>query len=67
MNGSCMGKLRLTEQNLGRVFFSRIGCVHDVQLFCFETKLPSLELKTWPKKLLGSLPLDTASEIIKII
>jgi hypothetical protein len=29
-----------------------------MQLFCFETKLPKLMLKTLPKQLLGSLPLD---------
>jgi hypothetical protein len=31
-----------------------------MQLSCFETKLPNLMLKTRPKQLLGSLPLDTA-------
>jgi hypothetical protein len=31
-----------------------------MQLSCFETKLPNLMLKTWPKQLLGSLPLDIA-------
>jgi hypothetical protein len=31
-----------------------------MQLSCFETKLPSLILKTRPKQLLGSLPLDIA-------
>jgi hypothetical protein len=31
-----------------------------MQLSCFETKLPNLMLKTLPKQLLGSLPLDIA-------
>jgi len=44
-----MDKLWLTGQNLGRVFYSRSGCVRAVQLSCFETKRPSLKLKTRPK------------------
>ncbi len=55
-----MDKLQLAGQNLGRVFNSRSGCVCDMQLSCFETKLPNLMLKTRPKQLLGSLPLDIA-------
>jgi hypothetical protein len=35
-------------------------CVRAMQLSCFETKLPNLMLKTRPKQLLGSLPLDIA-------
>jgi hypothetical protein len=35
-------------------------CVCAMQLSCFETKLPNLMLKTRPKQLLGSLPLDIA-------
>jgi hypothetical protein len=31
-----------------------------MQLSCFETKLTNLMLKTRPKQLLGSLPLDIA-------
>ncbi len=53
-----MDKLQLKGQNLGRVFNSRSGCVRVVQLCSFETKLPNLMLKTQPKQLLGSLPLD---------
>jgi len=52
-----MNKLQLTEQNLGRVFNSRCGCVHNMQLNSFETKLSNIKLKTWPKQLLGHLPL----------
>ncbi len=44
-----MDKLWLTGQNLGRVFYSRSGCVRAMQLSCFETKRPSLKLKTRPK------------------
>jgi len=53
-----MDKLQLTGRNLGRVFNSRSGCACSMQLSCFETKLPNLMLKTWPKPLLGSLLLD---------
>ncbi len=55
-----MEKLELTGRNLGRVFNSRSGCVGVMQLHCSETKLPNLMLKTRPKQLLGSLPLDIA-------
>jgi hypothetical protein len=55
-----MDKIQPTGQNLGRVFNSRRGCVHAKRLHCFETKLPNLKLKTWPKQLLGSLLLDIA-------
>ncbi len=55
-----MDKLQLAGQNLGRVFNSRSCCVCDMQLSCFEAKLPNLMLKTWPKQLIGSLPLDIA-------
>jgi hypothetical protein len=47
-----------TGQNQGRVFNSRSGRVCATQLPCFETKRPNLELKTQPKQLLGSLPID---------
>jgi len=55
-----MGKLKLTGQNLGRVFKFRRGCFHAIQLYYFETKLPNLKLKTRPKQLLCSLPVDIA-------
>ncbi len=55
-----MDKLQLTGQNLGRVSNCRSGSVFAMQLSCFETKRPNLELKTQPKQLLGSLPLDIA-------
>jgi len=55
-----MDKLQLTGRYLGRVFNTRSGCVCAMQLNCFETKLSSLMLKTRPKQLLGSLPLDIA-------
>jgi hypothetical protein len=53
-----MDKLQLTGQNLGRVFKFRRGCIHVIQLYYFETKLPKLKLKTRPKQLLGSLLVD---------
>jgi hypothetical protein len=55
-----MDKLQLTGQNLGRVFNSRSGRVHALQLHFSETKQPNLKLKTRPKQLLGSLPLVIA-------
>ncbi len=55
-----MDKLQLTGQNLGRVFNFRNGRVHAVHLLCRRVKLPNLKLKTWPKQLLGYVPLDIA-------
>jgi hypothetical protein len=55
-----MDKLKLTGQNLGRVFHSGPGhaCIgHDI---VETTKQPNLKLKTRPKQLLGSLPLAFA-------
>ncbi len=52
----CMDKLQLT----GRFQLQKWLCVRAMQLSCFETKLPNLMLKTRPKPLLGSLPLDIA-------
>jgi hypothetical protein len=50
-----MDKLKgLTGRNLDRVFKFRRGCLHALQLYYFETKLPNLKLKTQPKQLLGS-------------
>ncbi len=53
-----MDKLHLTGQNLGRVFNSRIGHVYAKHSCCYWARLPALKLKTRPKQLLGSLPLD---------
>jgi hypothetical protein len=52
-----MDKLKLTGQNLGRVFNSRLvrACIGYGNVHI--TKQPNLKLKTWPKRLLGSLPL----------
>jgi hypothetical protein len=58
--GSFIDKLQLRGQNLGRVFNSRSGCVNAMQLRCSEIKLSNLMLKTRPKQLLSSLPLDIA-------
>jgi hypothetical protein len=55
-----MDKLQLTGQNLVRVFNSRSGCMCAMYFCCFEAKWPSLKLKTWPKQLLGFLPLAFA-------
>ncbi len=52
-----MDKLQLTGRNLGRIFNSKSGHVHALQLPFSETEQPNLKLKTRPKQLLGSLPL----------
>ncbi len=55
-----MNKLKLTGQNLGRVFNSRL---ERVCIYCTSacmTKRPNIKLKTEPKQLLGSLPLAFA-------
>jgi hypothetical protein len=52
-----MDKLQLTGQNLGRVFNFRSGRLHAATFLLLSIKLPNLQLKTWPKQLLGSLPL----------
>ncbi len=58
--GLIMGKLSLTRQNLGRLFNSNSGRLLSIHLLHSIPKRPNLELKTWPKQLLGSLPLDIA-------
>jgi hypothetical protein len=55
-----MDKLQLKGQTQGRVFNSRNGCMKTVHLCWYEAKLYNLKLKTWPKQLLGSLPIDIA-------
>jgi hypothetical protein len=50
--------LQLSGQNLGRVFNFRSGNLHAVYSWGYQSKLPNLKLKTRPKQLLGSLPLD---------
>jgi hypothetical protein len=55
-----MDKLQLTGQNLGQVFNFRNGRVHAKHFLHYRLKLPNLKLKTRPKQLLGSLPLDIA-------
>jgi hypothetical protein len=55
-----MDKLQLTRRNQSRVFNSRSGRVHAMQLHFYETKLTNLKLKTRPKQLLGYFLLDIA-------
>ena len=55
-----MDKLQLTGQTLGRVFNFRSGWMHNMHLIPGVAIQPSLELKTRPKLLLGSLPLVIA-------
>jgi hypothetical protein len=53
-----MDKLYLAGQNLGRVYKLRSGCVYVIYSCFCEAKQLSLKLKTRPKQLLGSHPLD---------
>jgi hypothetical protein len=53
-----MDKPQLTGHNLGRVFNFRNGCVRATHFLRYRVKLLNLKLKTWPKQLLGCLPLD---------
>jgi hypothetical protein len=53
-----MDKLQLTGRNLGRVFYFRSGHLYAMHFYCYQVKLPNLKLKTRPKQLLGSFPLD---------
>ncbi len=55
-----MDKLKLTGPNMGRVVNSRLGCACASCAIANITKWPSLKLKTWPKQLLGFLPLAFA-------
>ena len=43
-----------------RVFNFRSVYLHAAHLCCYQSKLPSLKLKTWPKQLLDYLPLYLA-------
>jgi hypothetical protein len=54
---TAMGKLKLTGQNLCRVFNFECGCVRLYLAIALITKQLSLKLKTRAKQLLGSLPL----------
>jgi hypothetical protein len=60
MQGQFMDKLKLIRRALGRVFNFRSGCMHTMHLLPSVVIQPNLELKTWPKQLLGSLPLVIA-------
>jgi len=59
MAEQCKGrdKLKLTGQNLGRVFNFRNVCMRDMHLYSYAAKGPNLELKTEHKQLFF-LPLD---------
>jgi hypothetical protein len=45
---------------LGRVYNFRSGCMQTMHLLPDVAIQPNLELKTWPKPVLGSLPLAFA-------
>ncbi len=55
-----MDQLKLSGQNLGRVFNFRYGRVCTTCTSYITTKQPILNWKTRPKQLLGSLPLAFA-------
>jgi len=59
-----MDKLPLTGRNPNRVFNSRSGRVHFLQLHFSETEQANLKLKTWPKQHLGSLPLVIVLSVV---
>jgi hypothetical protein len=61
-----MDKLQLKGQNLSRVFNFSFGHLHAAHFWCYRVKLPNLKLKTWPKQLLGSLPLVIALPKLKL-
>jgi hypothetical protein len=48
-----MGKLKLTGQNLGQVFNSKLGQACMCLAIASIKKRPNLKLKTRPKQLLG--------------
>jgi hypothetical protein len=50
-------KLKLIGQNLARGFNYRLGRSCISHAIVHISKQPNLKLKTWPKQLLGSLPL----------
>ncbi len=52
-----LDKVKLTGQNLGRVFNFRRGRACLCHAIAFIQKQPSLKLKTRPLKSLGSVPL----------
>jgi len=56
-----MDKLKLTGRNLGRVCNSKPrACFCICHAIANIAKWSNLKLKTWPKQLLGSLPLAFA-------
>ncbi len=55
-----MDKVQLTIQNLGLVFNCRRSRLHAATFLVLSVKLPNLQLETWHKQLLGSLPLVIA-------
>jgi len=55
-----MEKLKLTRQNLGRVFNFRFRRACVCRAMAYITKRLNLKLKTQPKHLLGSLQLAFA-------
>jgi hypothetical protein len=55
-----MDKYKLTGPNLGWVFNFRWGCMCAMYFPCTISIWPNLKLKTQPKQLLVSLPLDIA-------
>ncbi len=46
-----MDELYWIGQTQGRVLNSRNGCMHAMHYFCYEAKLPNLDLKTRHKQL----------------
>ncbi len=55
-----LDELQQTGQILDRVFNFRSDHLDSAHLCCYQVKLPKLKLKTRPKELRGSLPLNIA-------
>jgi hypothetical protein len=55
---------KLTEENMGRVFNSRFGCVLLCHAVTLETKTTKLKVENLGKQLLGSFPLAFALQTL---
>ncbi len=61
-----MEKLKLTGQNLGRAFNSRMGRACMPRVFCLTAKRPILELKIYSKQLFGSRLLHPIALVLNL-
>jgi hypothetical protein len=61
------GQTSTNRTNLGQVFNFRSGHLHAAHKGCYISKLPNLKLKTQPKQLLSSLPLDIGLTMLSLL